>query len=66
MSKTPKGITISFTNEEVKWLSWAMQEGLGTYSHCSPVSLAASNKIVQAANLIELCESVGEQGPSNA
>jgi hypothetical protein len=63
--KKPRGSTISFTTDEIEWLSWVMEDVLGHYAH-SPVSSSASNKIATAANMLAALKQAENPYPERA
>lgn len=38
----PRGVTISFTKDEIDWLSWVMTDVLGKVTHVPPHERVAS------------------------
>ena len=57
----PKGITISFTKEEVAWLAWVVRDVLETHQ-CVEPGESACDKIIEAEKLLQETEKVLNEG----
>lgn len=59
-TKPISGVTISFTKDEVEWMSWVMTEVLGKATHVPPHE-AVAKKIQQAVELVQEFKKFGDQ-----
>lgn len=57
--KPISGVTISFTKDEVEWLSWVMTDVLGKATHVPPHA-AVAEKIQHATELVQEFKKFGE------